>query len=149
LEAIKYVAKEYIALSQPKTKPDAPKINKLQNTIVKYLVISFLLMVYLNRGIFITPYEAENEGNKETNSVIEWIAQLITGESNDIDEDGDSQTDWNYTQINLYDFSQELTQCLDGTHLFSKDIGKIEFPHKENIPQTDFCFQIDHPPKVM
>ena len=119
----------------------------MQKVIVKYSIIFFLLLVYINRGVFITPYEFENHGNKEINSVVEWIAQLITGEENDIDEDGDLQNDYNSVNTPHYDCLQQFAQSLELANLFSKDIEKNSFPNAENIPQKEFFFQIDHPPQ--
>ena len=104
-------------------------------------------MIYINRGLFITPYEAENNGNKETNSVIEWLMQLVTGESNDIDEDGDSQSDCNSVKVVSYNYFQEFSQYSDLLRLYSKKLEKIIFPSKENIPQKNIYTQIDHPPQ--
>jgi len=116
----------------------------MQNTVVKYSVIFLFLLVYINRGVFIVPYEAENNSNKEINSVVEWIQQLVTGESNDIDEDGDNQTDWNFTYTFICDFPQQLALI----NLFSKEIKKNKFPDSENFLSNDFCSQIEQPPEV-
>ena len=116
----------------------------MQKKVIKYSIIFLLLLVYVNRGFFIVPYEAENNGNKEVNSVIEWITQLVTGESNDIDEDGDMQTDCSFTHIILYDFPLQFVQI----DVFSKDITKIGILYKENFYLKDFHTQIDHPPQV-
>ena len=119
----------------------------MQKAVVKYSVIFFLLLVYINRGVFIAPYDFENHGNKETNSLIEWIMQLVTGESNDIDEDGDSQTDCNSVKTISCFYYQEFANCLDLLKSYSKKIEKNTFPNEGNIPQKDFFFQIDHPPQ--
>ena len=119
----------------------------MQKTVVKYSMVFLLALIYINRGLFVTAYEVENQENKEANSVIEWIAQLVTGESNDIDEDGDLQTDCNSVKIVTYDFHQEYAQYLDLLNLHSKSIEKTAFPNKENIPPKSFCVQIDHPPE--
>jgi len=103
------------------------------------------LLVYINRGLFVFAYEMENQGNGEINSVVEWIQQLVTGESNDIDEDGDMQTDYDYTQIPLYDFPQHFIQ-LD---LFSIEIKKNKFPNKENFLVKNFRSQLDQPPEII
>ena len=120
----------------------------MQKTVVKYSIIFFLLLVYINRGFFIVPYEAENQSNKEVNSVIEWITQLVTGESNDIDEDGDLQSDCNSVKIVSANFYQEFSQYLDLLNLYPKNIEKNTFPYKENFYLKDFYTQIDHPPQV-
>jgi len=116
----------------------------MYNTAVKYAIIFFFLLAYINRGIFITPYEMENQGGREINSVIEWIQQLATGESNDVDEDGDLQTDCNSTYNFVHDFQQQLTLI----NLFSKEIKKNRFPDKENFFLNDFRSQLDKPPEV-
>ena len=116
----------------------------MPNTVVKYSIIFLFLLVYINRGFFIFTYEIENHGNKEINSLVEWIVEIITGASNDIDEDGDEQTDYSFTPIILYNFPLQLIQI----DAFSKDIRKIEFPYKEKFLLTDFFTQIDHPPQV-
>ena len=116
----------------------------MQNTIVKYVVIIVFLLVYINRGVYITPVELKNQGGGETNSLIEWIQQLVTGESNDIDEDGDMQTDWNATHIFICDFPPQLTQI----HLFSKEIKKKLFPYTKNFLSNEFCSQLEQPPEV-
>jgi hypothetical protein len=108
-----------------------------------------LLLVYINRGFFVFSYEIENHGNKETNSVIEWVKQLITGESNNIDEDGDLQTDCNSVKIVNILFYQEFAQSLDFLNFPSKSMEKISFPTEENIYLKDIYTQIDHPPQFV
>jgi len=117
----------------------------MQKTVVKYSIIFLLLAVFINRGLFVTPYEAENQGDREINSVIEWVLELVTGESNDIDEDGDFHTDCSFTHIFLYDFPQQLVLI----NIVAKDIKTIGFPHMEIIPYKDFYCQIDHPPEMI
>ena len=117
---------------------------KKQKTVAKYSIIFLLLLVYINRGIFIVPYEIQNQGNEEINSVIEWGLQLVAGE-NGIDEDGDVQTDCSFTHICLYDFPPQLLQL----NIFLKEIKKNRFPNEENFLLKDFCFQIDQPPEVV
>ena len=120
----------------------------MYKTVVKYLTIFLLMLIYINRGIFIVPYEIENNGSKEINTVVEWIAQLITGESNGIDEDGDMQNDCNSAKTVSYNFCQEFAQYLEVLCLHSKNIEKTVFPNTENIPLNCFYTQIDHPPQL-
>ena len=120
----------------------------MQNT-VKYSIIFLLLVIYINRGVFITPYEIENHGNKEVNSIIEWVTQLVTGEDNGIDEDGDLQTDCNSVKVLCYSYYQEFAQYFDLLSLYSKSLEKTAFPNNENILQTGFYTQIDHPPQII
>ena len=121
----------------------------MQNAVVKYLMIIFLLLVYINRGFFITPYEIENHGNKEINSIAEWVNKLITGEENDIDEDGDRQTDCNSVKIVQYVFSQQMAKYFELANLYSQDIEKIAFSRKEDFLSNDFYSKIDRPPQVI
>ena len=120
----------------------------MQKTVVKYSIIFLLLLVYINRGLFVAPYEIENHGNNETNSVMEWIIQSVTGESNDIDEDGDSQSNCHFVKIVQYDFSEQITKNFDLANLWSKNINNF-IPHKEDIPQKSFYTQIDQPPEMI
>jgi len=117
--------------------------------VVKYLMIALLLMVYINRGLFVSSaYEIDNQGKGEINSVIEWIMQMITGKENGIDEDGDIQNSCNFVKIVQHDFSQQLTKNFDLTNLFSKKIEKLVVLRKTNIPHKSFYCQIDHPPEI-
>jgi hypothetical protein len=121
----------------------------MQKIAVKYLMIAFLLMVYINRGLFISAaLEIDNQGNGEINSVIEWVMQLITGEENSIDEDSDSQSNCHFVKIVQHDFSQQIAQNFELTNLFSKNINKF-LPRKENIPLKGFHGQIDQPPEIV
>ena len=117
----------------------------MQKKFVKYSLISLLLLIYINRGLFVSPHEIENHGVAETNSIIEWVLQLVTGESNDIDEDGDMQSSCNFTLIYLQDFPPHSIQV----NLFPKDIKKNKFFNKENFIQKDFYDQIDRPPEMV
>jgi hypothetical protein len=121
----------------------------MQKPFVKYSVIILLLLVYINRGLFISAvYETESQDGKEVNSVIELVLQLITGKDNGIDEDGDTHSCCNFVKIVQPDFSQQITQNLELISLFSKNIEFV-FPRKENFPVKDFCSQIDHPPQIV
>ena len=116
----------------------------MQKTVVKYSIIFLLLTVYINRGLFVTPFEIEFQGSNEINSIIELVWELVTGESNGIDEDGDEQTDCNFTQVFIIDFPLQPVQ----RNIFSNVIKKIGFPDKESFFLNDFCRRIDHPPQV-
>ncbi|MCL2597124.1 MAG: hypothetical protein FWD66_05595 [Paludibacter sp.] len=121
----------------------------MRKTVVKYLVIFIFLLVFINRGVFVTPYEIENTDNKEINSIIELVIQFVTGGSNNIDEDGNNQTDCNSVRIVHYDFFQQLTQSFEFANLFPKEIKINTFPNKLNFTIQGFRNQIDHPPKIV
>jgi hypothetical protein len=120
----------------------------MQKPLVRNIITIFLLLMYINRGFFISgAYEMESP-NGEVNSVLELVVELITGESNDIDEDGDSQTDCTGSGIVHHDFSQQLAQSAEFMSLFSKNIKKIGFSNEESLFGNNFHNKIDQPPEV-
>ena len=115
----------------------------MQKAVVKYLIVIFFLFIYINRCLFVFADEIKNQGGGETNSLIEWVLELVTGKSNDIDEDGDTQTYCSFTQTTVHDFPLQLAQI----HIFSKEIKGNKLPNNENFLINDFYSQIDHPPE--
>jgi len=115
----------------------------MQKTFVKHSTLFLLLLIYINRGLFIAPNEAKNQNFVEINTFIEWAVQLVSGECNDIDEDGDMQSDCNFVTVFQHDFPQQLTLI----NLYSESSEKIPFLNTENILQKIFYPQIDHPPE--
>jgi hypothetical protein len=103
--------------------------------------------MYINRGFFISSAYEINSKEGEINCVVEYIVELITGESNDIDEDGDSQTDCNGSGIVHFDF-QQLAQNIELANLFSKNISKSGFSNDENLYGSNYYRQIDQPPEI-
>ena len=119
----------------------------MYNTTVRYLMIIPLMLTFINRGLFVSgACEMENQNNGEINSIVELLAHLVTGECNDIDEDGDTQSDCHFVKIVQQDFSQQFSHSLDFSNLQSKTQKKLS-PRNENIPLKNFYGQIDHPPK--
>jgi hypothetical protein len=119
----------------------------MQKSVVKYVMVAFLLMVYINRGLFVSAaWEVDNQADGEINSVIELIMQMITGEENGIDEDGDSHSSCNFVSIAQYDFSEQITKNFDFANLFLKNINTY-ISRRENIPMKNFFGQIDQPPE--
>ena len=119
----------------------------MHKNLVKYLTVFVLLLIFVNRVVFVAPHEIENKGFKEINSVVEWMTYLFTGENNDIDEDGNFQNDCNSAKTITFVFYQEFAHYLDLLSLYSKNIEKAVIPSEESIPQKEFYFQIDHPPQ--
>jgi hypothetical protein len=117
------------------------------NKTVRFFLTIFLLLMYINRGFFFFFSVEMNNPDGEINSVVEYIVQLITGEDNGIDEDGDMQTECNFVQIVQHDFSQQLAQSIELQKLFSKEIEKFRFPLKEDLPIIDFFSQLEQPPE--
>ena len=54
-------------------------------------------------------YEVDSQGGGEVNTLIELIALLVTGECNDVDEEGDEQSNFHFVKIVQLDFG---IQCL-------------------------------------
>jgi len=120
----------------------------MQKPAVRHFMTFFLLLLYINRGFFISSADEMNNTNGEINSVAEYLVELITGECNDIDEDGDSQTDCSCVNILQHDFSQHLAQSMELMNLFSKNLKKSGFSTQENPPINEYYCQIEQPPEV-
>ena len=118
----------------------------MQKPTIRYLLTIFLLLMYINRGFFISDALEMNNTDGEINSVAEYIVLLITGESNDIDEDGDSQTCCHFIKILQPDFSQQLAQNIMLASLFFKEI-KTVFPATADLYNIDFYCRIEQPPE--
>ncbi|MDR0798219.1 MAG: hypothetical protein LBN18_00445 [Dysgonamonadaceae bacterium] len=114
----------------------------------KYIVIGFLLIIYINRGLFVVPTETSNDLS-EINSVIEFLVEKATGQSNNTDEDGDSQETCNSVKIIQPYVSEQFAQSLDLGNQFPQQTTKVFFSTNENIPQLPVLGQIDHPPQEL
>ena len=121
----------------------------MQKKVVKYFLIVFLSIIYINRGLFVSPsLEMYCQGRGEINSVFELLLQLSAGICNDIDEDGEMQSDFNSVNINPIDFSQPVSQHQEQDYLFSNLLCKFALPADETIPFNHFSNPIDPPPKL-
>jgi len=121
----------------------------MKNSVVRNFVTTILLLLYINRGFFITGTNETKNPDGEINSVLEYLVELVTGESNNIDEDGDSQTDCNSAKIVHHDFSQQLAQSIDLLSFYFEKTVKYVIPNKENIPPLNFFNKIDKPPEMV
>ena len=109
-------------------------------------MIILLVLMYINRALFVSAaYEMESQKGGELNSLVEWLIQWATGQGNDIDEDGDLQTNGSFAKIFHHDFPQQCIQI----DVLSKDIPKTGFPNRANLFLNGFCSQIDQPPEAM
>jgi hypothetical protein len=117
------------------------------------LLVVFLMLSYINRGLFVDMSEADvvcadfsAHTKNEINSVMELIFDL-TGNPNDIDEDGD--TPENYTVFHFAKLlvCQDLFQTLALHNHFPKDINESFFVFSDTIFSSPFYGQIDHPPQ--
>jgi len=125
----------------------------MKHSFSKYPIIIVLLFIFLNRGLFVAMPETEiNLGEKsskqEINSFIELLAGLITGENNNIDEDGDSSESLNTVKITQTFIYQTFSLSLETREKFAETKPKLQFPDSEKIPQLLVYGQIDHPPQL-
>ena len=121
----------------------------MHNKVVKYFLIIFVSVVYINRGLYVSPsLETNCQGTGEINSVFELLLQLSAGISNDIDEDGEMQSDFNSLNIIPIDFSQPVSQHQEQAFLYANLSCKFALPSDETIPLNHFCNPIDPPPKL-
>jgi hypothetical protein len=120
----------------------------MKNPTVRLLITIFLLLMYINRGFFISDADEMNNPDGEINTVIEYVVQLITGEGNDIDEDGDMQTCCSFVKVAQHDFLQQLAKTIELVNLFPQELNKNVLLMNEELPQNVFYCQIDQPPEV-
>ena len=119
------------------------------------LLIIFLMLSYINRGLYVDMSEANYICSKQTpnthseiNSVLELVLKLAGFGENDIDEDGDSPENYTtiqFTQLLIY---QDFAQTLKLNNLFLKDIRKSFYVFSDIIYSQLVYGQIDHPPEA-
>jgi hypothetical protein len=109
----------------------------------KYLVTISLLMIYINRGLFVAV--PEYSSSSEINSLLEVIINL-TGGHNDIDEDGDSSETYDVAQTVQPLINPNFTTiCLDNLCV---PAHKLFFIFDETIFSFDTYKSIDKPPEM-
>ena len=108
---------------------------------------------YINRGLFVDTSEASfmsshniSHTENEINSVLELIF-CLTGNTNDIDEDGDSPETYSFSFVQPFIF-QNFAQTLEQNNLFSIDLTKKFHVSSDAIFSLSVYGQIDHPPEV-
>ena len=123
----------------------------LKNSLNGLLII-FLMLSYLNRGLFVDTSEASavpssqiSQTKNEINSVLELIFKL-TGNENDIEEDGDLPEFYSFSAIVELLAYQDFAQTLQN-NLFSKEIKKTYCVFSDTIFSQPVYGQIDHPPE--
>jgi len=120
----------------------------MNTSCFKYVLTVALLMIFINRGLLVTPSEL-NIGPHEINSLTEWIVEWITGQSNGIDEDGDSQETHDSARTVQPDITNQFSQLLELWNKFPVKTERLFFPTKETIPHQPVYGQIDHPPELL
>ena len=118
----------------------------------KYLMTGFLLVMYINRGLFVAApgFEiscAHPALSNEINSLLEIIIYW-TGGHNHVDEDGDSPESYSaaHTIQPLIDPNSIYAICL--THP-NTTIRKIFYLFDESILSLYIYGTIDHPPEQL
>jgi hypothetical protein len=101
-------------------------------------------MAYINTSLLMTSVEERNGGRLEINSVCELLSGLITGEYNDIDEDGDFPGSHDTVKIVRTFISRQFPDILFRT--FPAETGKTLFRISE-ISSQPVQRQTDHPPQ--
>ena len=105
-------------------------------------------MIYINRGLLVTPYELRSNPH-EINSLTELIVELITGQSNGIDEDGDSQETHDTARTVQPDITNQFSQLLELWNKFPVKTERLFFPTNETLQHQLVYGQIDHPPEIL
>ena len=111
------------------------------------------MLSYLNRGLFVNNMSEGNfaysnhtsQTTHEINSVLELILTL-TGNPNDIDEDGDSPESYCFSFVQPFIF-QNLAQTLEQNNLFAIDLTKKFHISSDALFSHSVYGQIDHPPE--
>ena len=123
----------------------------MKNSWTKYLILISLLVIYINRGLFVasSSYQENSYGphdNHEVNSILEWIINL-TGNYNSIDEDGNSPENYNAAKTITPFVCHTFVQILE-YHNQQAETEKILFPFDERIPAIENYARIEHPPQA-
>ena len=120
----------------------------MRNTTVKLLITLIFLLIYINRGFFVSSAIEMEKNDNEINSVVEWLMVMVTGKNNNFDEDGDTQTDHNFVLIVQHDFTQQFAKILELANEFSINKNIYRIPNKEALPVNEFFSRIEQPPEV-
>ena len=116
-------------------------------TWFKYLIMVCLLVVYINRGLFVAMPGVEISGStdKEINSIIELVLDL-TGRSNQVDEDGDCPESYSFSTITQPLIAQNLIYSINLGCLYATEFNLFD-AFDESIHTIDYNKSIDHPPE--
>jgi len=116
-------------------------------------IVVFLMLSYINRGLFVDMSEANDacstytaHTKNEINSVLEFIFEM-TGNPNDIDEDGNTPENYSLVHFSQLLICQDCYQTLETHHLLPKEIKKTYPVFSDEIISSPVLGQIDHPPQ--
>jgi len=113
----------------------------------KYLIMVCLLVVYINRGLFVAMPGVELSGStdNEINSIIELVLDL-TGRSNQVDEDGDYPESYSFSTIAQPLIAQNLNYTISLGCLYATELNQF-YTFDESIHTIDYNKTIEHPPE--
>jgi len=122
----------------------------MQSNWFKYTMTFCLLVIYINRGLFVAMPGLEmsssySGSSNEINSLLEVILNFA-GCENNIDEDGDNPESYDAAKTIQPMIDHELYACLtcpDAT------INKTFFLTNETMPFLHTLRNIDHPPEEL
>ena len=103
-----------------------------------------LLMIYINRGLFVG-IEIPNSSGNEINSLLEIIMNWAGG-NNDVDEDGDFPETYSFSTNTQPLIAQHSINTIRYERL-NATAHKIFYPVNESIKIIDYCKTIEHPPE--
>ena len=119
----------------------------MRSNCFKYILAISLLMIYLNRGLFVSipVIEISSPSGNEINSLLEIIINW-TGGHNELDEDGDCSEPYNTATTAQPLIDQNLMYvCLTCPYIPTR---KIFYIFDEAMPSLDTYGTIDHPPEM-
>jgi len=117
----------------------------------KYLMTVSLLIIYINRGLFVAMPGVEMScahptASNEINSLLEIIINWVGGH-NELDEDGDSPESYNTAKTHQPLIDQNL-MCAYITCPYTP-AHKIFYAFDEAMFSLDIYGTIDHPPEQL
>ncbi len=116
----------------------------------KYFMLISLLLIYINRGLFVAMpgielHDIHTTQANEVNSLLEIIIEWAGGH-NHIDEDGDLPESYNYAKT--------VQPLIDQNPIYTMEleypvvpVHKMYFPMDESMPLVYTYCTIDHPPE--
>jgi len=122
----------------------------MQSNWIKYTITVVLLVIYINRGLFVampgmelssTHYGSSNE----INSLLEVILNFV-GCENNIDEDGDTPESYDAAKTLQPLIDHDMYACMTCPHA---TVRKTFYLSNEAMPSLHIYRNIDHPPEQL
>jgi len=118
----------------------------MRSNLFKYSVSLCLLVIYINRGLFVAMPGVETPcaSGLEINSLLE-VAMNLAGGHNELDEDGDAPEN--------YGGAKSVQPLINHNHTYAsltcpyEETRKIFYTRNDFMLPSDVCKIIDHPPE--